>query len=148
MESDVPPPVDVDSTLEKGLLPSPQTVILTCPEYSLPECRLAPDNLDRLSRYLFRRGPRAMPDLQLSLSFTELLSPTQQVGENGVARDSLVIYSELTNNVNDRLASTSPTLLLIGMNLVGVAELLVRQSLKTTSLATLGFIDVSLWLSS
>jgi hypothetical protein len=57
--------------------------------------------------------------------------------------DSLKVYLALTTNVENVLLTTRPIVLLPGMNLVGVADLRVRQRLKARELSTFGLLDVS-----
>ncbi|RXW14965.1 hypothetical protein EST38_g10892 [Candolleomyces aberdarensis] len=58
--------------------------------------------------------------------------------------DSLMVYLALANNTEDLFLTTRPTSLFAGSNLVGVADLLVRQRLKVRELSTFGLFDQQL----
>jgi hypothetical protein len=57
--------------------------------------------------------------------------------------DALKVYLALTNNTKEALLTTRPTPLFPGNNLVGLADLMVRQRLKAGGLSTFGLFNVS-----
>jgi hypothetical protein len=57
--------------------------------------------------------------------------------------DSLKVYLALTNSTKDVLLTTRPVPLFPGSNLLGVADLMIRQRLKPAWLSTLGLFNVS-----
>lgn len=117
-----------------------QVAVFTCPSRkSIPNSQ-SPDP------WAFLRYPAlTQPDLKLTVNFTELLNPSDQPGDSSIRirLDSLRVFLALTNNTSDVLLSTTATPLFPGTNLVGYANLIVRQRLEAAHLSTLGLFDVS-----
>jgi hypothetical protein len=60
-----------------------------------------------------------------------------------VPRNSVQVLLGLTNDTNNVIVRTSPTTLVPGMNIVGMANLLIRQQFAKAMFATFGLFDVS-----
>lgn len=115
-----------------------QVAVFTCPS------RMSIANSKSPDPWAFLRNPElTQPDLKLTVNFTELLDPSDQPGDRAIAFDSLRVYLALTNNTSDVLLSTTATPLFPGTNIVGYANLLLRQRLEAAHLSTLGLFDVS-----
>jgi hypothetical protein len=93
--------------------------------------------VDGLNHYL-------LPDLFLKVDFGGLPAFHQPPGANGsIQRESLAVYSALTNITEDVLATTRPALLLPGMNLIGVVNPVIRKRFRVPALSVFGLFDVS-----
>jgi hypothetical protein len=82
----------------------------------------------------------ARPDLLIVVNFTMLRVPPD-TGIN-IPRNSVQVYVGLTNNTDDVIATTAPSTLPPGVNLIGIVNLMVRQRLRSPRFSTLGIFDV------
>ncbi|KAJ2931024.1 hypothetical protein H1R20_g6098, partial [Candolleomyces eurysporus] len=116
-----------------------EVIIFHCP----PRIPILPDDASSFVPFAYKPAD-TRPNLLLEANFTGLMSPGQLPNTDpNVLFDSLMVYLALTNNTNDVLSTTRPTSLFAGSNLVGVADLMVRQRLKVKELSTFGLFDVS-----
>ncbi|RXW15444.1 hypothetical protein EST38_g10419 [Candolleomyces aberdarensis] len=111
-----------------------EVVIFHCPPR-------VPIPLDQAHSFhpLYHNRADTRPNLFLTANFTGLMAPG--VFPNTPAdmiSDSLKVYLALTNDTGDALLTTRPIPLLPGSNLVGVADLMVRQRLKLREVSTFG----------
>ncbi|KAJ2912322.1 hypothetical protein MD484_g8093, partial [Candolleomyces efflorescens] len=116
-----------------------QVAVFTCPSHPsfLPL-------VSKLGPWAFLKSRRlTQPDLKLTVNFTELLDPSGQPGDFTIGSISLEVYLALTNNTSDVLLSTRATPLLPGTNVVGYAELVLRQRIDAAHLSTLGLFDTT-----
>jgi hypothetical protein len=85
-----------------------------------------------------------LPDLRLRVDFNGLAAFHRPPGTtNRTQRDSLKVYPALTNITEDALATTPPTLLFPGMNLIGVVKPVLRQRFRAPGLSAFGLFEVS-----
>lgn len=116
---------------------SRQLAVFTCPS------RLDISRLQSTDPWAFLRYSNlTQPELKLTVNFTELLNPSDRPGDLQLGFDTLLVYLALTNNTRDVMLSTAATPLLPGVNIVGFADVVVRQRLEEAHLSTLGLFDV------
>jgi hypothetical protein len=131
--------------------PKPSFLVFDCAPWStchLPICgRLSLNvHLDKT-----RPAPKVLwndhsplPDLFLRVNFSGLAAFHRPPGTNGtIQRESLEVYSALTNITKDVLATTRPTLLFPGMNLIGVVNPVIRKRFSAPEFSVFGLFDVS-----
>ena len=109
----------------------------TIAEIYLDRSRGSPDTL-------WNDNDNPLPDLLLTVDFGQLAAFHRPPGTNDtLQRESLKVYSALTNITEDVFATTRPTLLFPGMNLVGVVNPVMRRQFRAPGLSVLGLLDVS-----
>jgi hypothetical protein len=106
-----------------------------------------------MNTYLDKTGPAPyglwnddspLPDLLLRVDFGGLAAFHRPPGTNGtIQRESLEVYSALTNITEDVLATTRSTLLFPGMNLIGVVNPVIRKRFRAPEFSAFGLFDVS-----
>ncbi|KAF9525733.1 hypothetical protein CPB83DRAFT_517246 [Crepidotus variabilis] len=83
----------------------------------------------------------SQPDLLVSVNFTLLNISSDSLED--IPLNSVQIMLGLTANAKDIVRTTVPTTLIPGVNLIGIANLAVRQKFSTPGLSALGVLDVS-----
>ncbi|KAJ2913309.1 hypothetical protein MD484_g7112, partial [Candolleomyces efflorescens] len=82
------------------------------------------------------------PNLLLKANFTKLVASSDTPNDRAdLISDSLMVYLALTTEIENVLLTTRSINLLPGTNLIGVADLIVRQRLKARELSTFGILD-------
>jgi hypothetical protein len=93
---------------------------------------------------LLRNNESPFPDLFLQVNFSGLAAFHPPPGtNNAIQRESLEVYSALTNITEDALGTTRPILLFPGMNLIGVVSPVIRKRFRAPALSAFGLFDVS-----
>jgi hypothetical protein len=86
----------------------------------------------------------ALPDLFLRVDFGGLVAFHQLTDAvPGIRRESLAVYSALTQIAEDVLMTTRPAELFPGMNLIGVVNPLIRKRFGAPGLSAFGLFEVS-----
>jgi hypothetical protein len=94
--------------------------------------------------YLLWDDDNPLPDLLVRVDFSGLAAFHRPPGTNGtIRRESLEVYSALTNITEDALATTRPTLLFPGMNMIGVVNPRIRKRFGAPGLSAFGLFHVS-----
>lgn len=84
------------------------------------------------------------PNLQLTVDFGVLLGPGKAPGTSAdIVKEMVQVYLGLTEDIDDIISTTRPTPIQAGQNLLGMADLKVRQTLSPPEFSTLGIFDVS-----
>ena len=81
-----------------------------------------------------------MADLLVTVDFEPLWIPSNSLID--IASNSVQVQASLTNNTADVLAMTRPTILIPGVNLVGLVSMEIHQTFKNPGVATLGIFEV------
>ena len=81
-----------------------------------------------------------MADLLVTVDFEPLWIPSNSLID--IASNSVQVQASLTNNTADVLAMTRPTILIPGVNLVGLVSMEIHQTFKNPGIATLGIFEV------
>jgi hypothetical protein len=76
------------------------------------------------------------PDLLITVNFTMLNISSASILDGAV--NSVQVMLGLTNNTANVLQTTSPTMLLPGMNVLGMSRLTIRQKFGKATVAALG----------
>ena len=81
------------------------------------------------------------PDLLITVNFTTLGMSVDSIID--VASNSIQVMVAMTNNTADVVAMTTPTVLVPGVNLMGLVSMEVHQTFTNPGMATLGLFEVS-----
>ena len=81
-----------------------------------------------------------MADLLVTVDFEPLWIPSNSLID--IASNSVQVQASLTNNTADVQAMTRPTILIPGVNLVGLVSMEIHQTFKNPGVATLGIFEV------
>lgn len=82
------------------------------------------------------------PDLLVTVDFDALSIPSDSL--LSIASNSIQVRVTMTNDTDDVLAMTRPTILIPGINMVGLVSMEVHQTFKYPEVATLGIFEVRL----
>ena len=103
------------------------------------------DEMHQFHPYNFSRAD-TRPNLELTVDFTTLMGPSEVPGTQAdLILDSVQVYLALTASVERVISSTRPIPLRVGMNLLAVADLVIRQryrALKASTFLDIGLFDV------
>ncbi len=81
-----------------------------------------------------------LADLLVTVDFEPLLVPPNSLTD--ITSNSVQVLASMTNNTEDVLAMTRPTILIPGVNLVGLVSMEIHQTFKNPGVATLGIFEV------
>ncbi|KJA29492.1 hypothetical protein HYPSUDRAFT_196840 [Hypholoma sublateritium FD-334 SS-4] len=79
------------------------------------------------------------PDLLITVNFTTLGMPVDSIID--IASNSIQVRVAMSNNTADVVAMTTPTILIPGVNLVGLVSMEVHQTFTNPGMATLGLFE-------
>jgi hypothetical protein len=86
------------------------------------------------------------PDLLITVNFTMLNISSASILDGAV--NSVQVMLGLSNNTDNVLQTTSPTMLLPGMNVLGMSRLTIRQKFGKATVAALGVEASTLFFST
>lgn len=86
------------------------------------------------------------PDLLVTVDFGALMIPSDSTID--IASNSIQVMVGMTNNTAEVLAMTRPTVLIPGVNMVGMVYMEIHQTFENPGVATLGIFEVSLHVQS
>ncbi len=86
------------------------------------------------------------PDLLVTVDFDALALPSDSLID--IASNSIQIMVTMTNDTAAVLEMTGPTVLIPGVNMVGLVSMEIHQTFKNPEVATLGVFEVRLQSTS
>ncbi len=80
------------------------------------------------------------PDLLITVDFKVMRISSNTTTD--IALNSIQVMVKMTESPNDVLAMTRPTILIPGVNMVGMVSMEIHQTYKNPGVATLGIFEV------
>jgi len=113
--------------------------------YSAPDCQYLPDmpkENDGVAIAIFWCGNYNAwyDDIFVTINFTAL--PVASTERRYLGSDSVFVMLSYTNDTKQAVTHTKPSLLIPGIDLIGIENVRVQQTFKNHALSTLGLFDV------